>query len=112
MKKTTLAELVKIATPITDDDYSNGPMGRIWEEYMVAATKAHNNARKAIRDKDFYAAYWNSLHAIGCYAAAHGAWDACDTVTAYAQATNAYFAAMKGTQAEYADLSDYSEQHQ
>ena len=112
MKKTTLAELVKIATPITDDDYSNGPMGRIWEEYMVAATKAHNNAQKALRYGDSYSAYWNAMNAIGCYAAAYAALEADDTVSAHARATAAYVVAVRETQAENPALNVYGERHQ
>ena len=109
MTKMALAEFVRDANPITDNDYSKEPMGRIWDEYMVTATKAHNNAQKALRCGDSYSAYWNAMNAIGCYAAAYAALEAEDYVSAHARATSTYLAAAKDSQTEYASLSVHGE---
>ena len=107
--KMTLAEFVRDASPIPDGDYSKEPMGRIWDEYMVTATKAHNNAQKAPHCGDSYSAYWNAMNAIGCYAAAYAVLEAEDTVSAHARATAAYVVAVRETQAENPALSAYGE---
>ena len=107
--KRTLTEFVRDANPIPDDDHSKEPMGGIWDEYMGAATNAHNNAQKAMIYGDSYSAYWNAMNAIGCYAAAYAALEAGDAVSAHAQATAAYFVAVRETQANCTDLSVYGE---
>ena len=108
----TLAEFVRDASPIPNDDYSKEPMGHIWDEYMTTAAKVYSNARDALRYGDSYSAYWNAMNAIGCYAAAYAALEAEDYVSAHAQATAAYFTAVRETQAENPALSVYGEQRQ
>ena len=120
MKKTTatkslaelVADFVRDSNPIPDEDYSNVPMWHICEEYMDTAVKAHDNAKKAIKRKDLYAAYWNAMNAFGCYSAAYAASEAKDAASAYAQATAAYLGAVNDTRAEYADLTVFGEKRQ
>ena len=110
--KMTLAEFVRDASPIPDGDYSKEPMGHIWDEYMITATKVYSNARDALRYGDSYSAYWNAMNAIGCYAAAYAALEAEDYVSAHARATAAYLVAIRETQAENTALNIYGEHRQ
>jgi len=85
-----LKEFVDSANPISENsDYEKRRFYRIWNEYMVSATKAHDRAKQAFKLQDNWAAYWNALHAMAAYAAAFAVIDHDDEQTAYADAIRA-----------------------
>jgi hypothetical protein len=100
----TLEEFVKNADPIPDESYDNHLMARIWEKHMEEATVAHLYAHQALRKGKTHVAYWNALHAIGSYAAAHVAVTKDNKMEAMASATFAYFAAIAKAQHEHPQL--------
>ena len=103
-EKMTLEEFVRHADPIPDVNVEQHPLFPLLEKYMDDATVAHNHAKKALKQGDYRSAYWNALHAIGCYAAAHAAVEKDDKITATAHATHAYLAAIAGAKSEQPHL--------
>ncbi len=100
----TLEEFVRSSNPIPDASYENHPMERLCEQHMEEATLAHLYAYQAFRNGKHRIAYWNALHAIGCYAAAHAAVTKDHKIDATAEATYAYMAALSRAEYEHPQL--------
>ncbi len=97
-------EFIRNADPIPDDTHDTHPMARLWKGYMVEAMLAHKQAHRALKENKDKAAYWNALHAVGSYAAAHAAVTKDNKIDATAEATYAYLAGIANAKAQHPHL--------
>ncbi len=103
-EKMTLEEFVRKASPIPDDNIEQEAQPEKWEKYMQEANEAHDNALIMLGRQLYHAAYWNALDAIGCYAAAHAAYQDDSQMLANSKETRAYLAAIAGAKSEQPHL--------
>jgi hypothetical protein len=99
-----LKKFVSHANPVPDEDFDEHPFYRAWDQYMVSAARSHDQAKLALQRQEDWSAYWNAVHAMASYHAAHTLVQYRDEPTAYAHATFIYFKTLTDINEDYPEL--------
>jgi hypothetical protein len=99
-----LKEFISHANPVSDEDFDEYPLCRLWNQYMISAAKSRDLANRALRWKDDWSAFWHAVHAMTSYGAAHAIVKHTDEQAAYADASFVCFNVFLETIADYPEL--------